>query len=312
MNALVADRAGEPAAVRDVDEPAGDGVLIDGAWSSVNYKDALAVTGRPGILHSLPMVPGIDVVGTDPDGREVVVTGAGLGERRDGGYASRVLVDPAAAVPVPAVFGPARAAAIGTAGVTAALAVQAIERGGAPDGPVLVTGAGGGVGGFAIALLAAGGREVHASTGRPELEPHLRALGAAAVVDRLPADPGRPLRSARWAAVVDSLGGGPLVTALAETLPGGVVAACGLAASADLPGSVLPFILRGVSLAGIFSVDLEPARRRAAWDLLAERLCPDHVDRLVERTVGLDGVVDAARAVLHARVRGRILVDLRS
>lgn len=310
MRALVADRPGESATVRDRDDPGGDGVLLEATWSSVNYKDALAATGRPGVLRSLPMVPGIDVVGTDRNGLEVVVTGAGLGERRDGGYAQRVVVDPGAAVPVPRAFGPVRTAAIGTAGVTAALAVQAIERSGAPDGPVLVTGAGGGVGGFAIALLAADGREVHASTGRPELEPHLRAMGAAHVIDRLPPDPGRPLQTARWAGVVDSVGGAPLVGALAQTLPGGVVAACGLAASADLPGSVLPFILRGVTLAGVFSVDLEPERRRAAWDLLAERLRAEDVERMVERTVGLDGVVDAARAVLAGRVRGRVLVDL--
>ena len=311
MRALVAERRGEAAALQDRDEPAGDGAVVAAAYSSVNYKDALAVAGRPGILRSLPMVPGIDVAGV-LDGDDVVVTGAGLGERRDGGFAEAVLVDPATAVPVPEAFGLARAAAIGTAGVTAALAVLALERAGLPDGPVLVTGAGGGVGGYAIALLAASGREVHAATGRPALADHLTALGAAAVVDRLPGEPDRPLQSARWAGVVDSLGGGALVNALAQTVPGGAVAACGLAASPDLPGSVLPFILRGVTLTGIYSVDVVPALRLAAWDLLAARVPAAAVDRMTERTVGLAEVPAVTEDVLAGRVRGRVLVDLRA
>ncbi|MFD1720411.1 acryloyl-CoA reductase [Amnibacterium endophyticum] len=312
MRGLVAEHKGEPAALQDRPAPeAADGeVLLDAAWSSLNYKDALAVAGRPGVLRSLPLVPGIDVAGTTPDGDALVVTGAGLGERRDGGLAEQVAVEAVTAVPVPDVFGLRGAAAIGTAGVTAALSVLALERAGIPDGPVLVTGAGGGVGGWAIALLAASGREVHAATGRgDELGDHLRALGAAEVVPRLDAEPGRPLQTARWAAVVDSLGGAPLVNALAQTVPGGAVAACGLAASADLPGSVLPFILRGVTLTGIFSVDLVPTLRLAAWDLLASRLDPAHVDRMVEREIGLADVPAAADDVLAGRVRGRVLVD---
>jgi acrylyl-CoA reductase (NADPH) len=195
--------------------------------------------------------------------------------------------------------------------VTAALSVLALERAGIPDGPVLVTGAGGGVGGFAIALLAAGGREVHASTGRgQELGHHLRGLGASAIVDRLPADPGRPLQEARWSGVVDSVGGGALVNAIAQTLPGGVAAACGLAGSPDLPGTVLPFILRGVTLAGIFSVDLAASMRRAAWDLLAERIDGAVVDRLVERTISLDEAPAVAEEVLAGRIRGRVVVRL--
>jgi acrylyl-CoA reductase (NADPH) len=310
VRALVVTEAGSPASL--VDRPDPDGAPLEALWSSLNYKDALAVAGRPGVLRALPLVPGIDVVGRTADGEVVVVTGAGLGERVDGGLAERVLVDPATAVPVPAAFTPQQAAAIGTAGVTAALAVLALERIGAPDGPVLVTGAGGGVGGFTTALLAASGREVHAATGRPEeVGDHLRALGAAEVVERLPADPGRPLQSARWAAVVDSAGGGALVNAIAQTLPGGVVAACGLAASPDLPGTVLPFILRGVTLVGIFSVDLDPAVRAAAWDLLADRLPGPAVDRMTERTIGLAEVPAAAEAVLAGRVRGRIVVEPR-
>jgi len=309
MRALVATEKGVPASLAEHADP--DGSVLTGMWSSLNYKDALALAGRPGVLRSLPMIPGIDVVGRDADGDVVVVTGAGLGERRDGGLAERVAIDPATAVPVPDAFSPQQAAAIGTAGVTAALSVLALERTGLPDGPVLVTGAGGGVGGFAIALLAAAGREVHASTGRAGLiGDHLRALGATEVVDRLPVEPGRPLQSTRWAAVVDSVGGGGLVNAIAQTLPGGVVAACGLAGSPDLPGTVLPFILRGVTLTGIYSVDLAPSLRLAAWELLAARIDGTVADRLTERTVGLEEAPGVADDVLAGRVRGRVVVDL--
>lgn len=309
MRALVATEKGAPAVLREHADP--EGHVLTALWSSLNYKDALALRGRPGVLRSLPLVPGIDVVGRDDAGDLVVVTGAGLGERMDGGLADRVAIDPSTAVPVHGAFTPQQAAAIGTAGVTAALSVLAFERVRIPDGPVLVTGAGGGVGGFSIALLAAGGREVHAATGRAsELDDHLRALGAAEVVDRLPAEPGRPLQEARWAGVVDSVGGGALVNAIAQTVPGGVVAACGLAGSADLPGTVLPFILRGVTLTGIFSVDLPPSMRRAAWDLLAERLSGDAVDLLVERTIELADAPEVAEEVLAGRVRGRVVVRL--
>jgi acrylyl-CoA reductase (NADPH) len=309
VRALVATEKGAPATLVEREEPAGE--VLTGLWSSINYKDALALTGRPGVLRSLPMVPGIDVVGRDASDRVLVVTGAGLGERQDGGLAERVAIDPATAVPLPDAFTPQQAAAIGTAGVTAALSVLAFERAGIPDGPVLVTGAGGGVGGFAVALLAAGGREVHAATGRAgSIGAHLRALGAIEVVDRLPAEPGRPLQSVRWAAVVDSVGGGALVNAIAQTMPGGVVAACGLAGSSDLPGTVLPFILRGVTLAGIFSVDLDPSLRRAAWALLAERIEGSVVDRLTERVVPLDQATELAQQVLAGRIRGRVVVRL--
>lgn len=309
MRSLVATEKGASAVLVDRPEPTGS--VLTGLWSSLNYKDALALAGRPGVLRSLPMVPGIDVVGRGADGGVLVVTGAGLGERMDGGLAEQVAIDPATAVAVPDAFTPQQAAAIGTAGVTAALSVLALERTGIPDGPVLVTGAGGGVGGFTIALLAAAGREVHAATGRADsIGDHLRALGATEVVERLPAEPGRPLQTARFAAVVDSVGGGALVNAVAQTLPGGVVAACGLAGSPDLPGSVLPFILRGVTLAGIYSVDLEPALRRSAWQLLADRIDGDVVDRLTERTIGLAEAPGAADDVLAGRVRGRIVVDL--
>lgn len=309
MRALVATEKGSPATLAERPGPGGD--VVSALWSSLNYKDALALAGRPGVLRSLPLVPGIDVVGTDGSGATVVVTGAGLGERVDGGLAEQVAIERETAVAVPEVFSPQQAAAIGTAGVTAALSVLAFERAGLPDGPVLVTGAGGGVGGFAIALLAAAGREVHAATGRAEaIGDHLRALGATEVVDRLPAEPGRPLQSPRWAGVVDSVGGGALVNAIAQTVQGGTVAACGLAGSPDLPGTVLPFILRGVTLAGIFSVDLDPSMRRAAWDLLADRIDGDVVDRLTARVIPLEDAPAAAEEVLAGRVRGRIVVRI--
>jgi acrylyl-CoA reductase (NADPH) len=280
--------------------------------SSLNYKDAMAVAGRPGILRALPMVPGIDAVGRTADGRSLVVTGAGLGERRHGGLAEQVVIEHATAIPVPSAYTPRQAAAIGTAGVTAALAVLALRRHGASDGPVLVTGAGGGVGGYAVALLSALGHRVVASTGRrAALTEHLTALGAAEVVDRLDAAPGRPLQQQRWAAVVDAVGGGPLVNALAQTAAGGVVAACGLAASPDLPGTVLPFILRGVVLAGIDSVAVAQDVRQAAWDLLVRCVPGAVVDRLTDREIGLGEVTAAAEDVLAGRVRGRVVVDVR-
>lgn len=313
---VVADRDGRTAGeVADAPDPeAGVGeVLLEVDLSSLNYKDAMAVAGRPGILRGLPKTAGIDAVGRLPDGRSVVVTGAGLGERRDGGLAERVAVDPAWIVEVPMPFTPQHAAAIGTAGVTAALSVLRLQRLAPPPGPVLVTGAGGGVGGFAVALLAASGFEVVASTGRPEqLGAHLRGLGASDVVPRLDAETGKPLQSQRWAAVVDSVGGAPLVNAIAQTVADGVVTACGLAASAELPGTVLPFILRGVTLAGVDSVAISADTRLAAWALLAERCPPGAVETMTERVIGLAGVPAAAEDLLAGRVRGRIVVDVRA
>lgn len=281
--------------------------------SGINYKDALAVTGAPGILRTLPLVPGVDLVGTletDPS-RAVVVNGAWLGERLDGGFAERAVVPAEVVAPVPNRFGPARTAAVGTAGFTAALAVLALERHGLPDGPVLVTGAGGGVGGFAVALLAARGHEVVASTGRVEaLREHLTALGAAEVVPRPDQEPGRPLQSTRWAGGIDAVGGGPLVNVLAQTTWNGAVAACGLVASPDLPGSVLPFILRGVALLGVNSVEVQPERRRAAWQLMSDHLEPALIDRMTDRTIPLADVPAVAPEVLAGRIRGRVVVQI--
>lgn len=292
-------------------EAGADEVVVRVSHSSINYKDALAVTGAPGILRTLPLIPGVDLVGTlesDP-GRVVVANGAWLGERLDGGFAERAVVPADVLVAVPERLGVARTAAVGTAGFTSALAVLALEQRGLPAGPILVTGAGGGVGGFAVALLAARGYEVLASTGRvEELREHLTALGAAEVVPRPDAQPGRALQSVRWAGAVDAVGGGLLVNVLAQTAWNGAVAACGLAGSSELPGSMMPFILRGVAMLGISSVEVDPARRRAAWQLLAEHLTPELVDRMTDRTVRLEDVPAVAPDVLAGRVRGRIVV----
>ena len=328
--ALVVDRAGGDgtggggavaASIRERADPTPvDGeVEIDVSYSSINFKDALAVTGRPGVIRSYPLVAGIDAVGVIAGdgtadwrpGTAVAVTGAGHGERRDGGFANRMVADARTIVAVPEGFSLGDAAAIGTAGFTAALCVLALERSGIPDGPVLVTGSGGGVGGFAVALLAARGHVVSASTGRADgLRTRLTALGATDVVDRLETDPGRPLQAARWAGIVDSVGGAPLVNAIAQTMPGGAVAACGLAAGADLPGTVLPFILRGVGLLGVNSVDVDATRRHAAWALLAEHVTPEIIAAMVDRTIPLDEVVRAAADVLGGRIDGRVVVDI--
>jgi acrylyl-CoA reductase (NADPH) len=318
MRALLARRGEDGSTeVALTDAPlreAGTGdVVVKVSHSSINYKDALAVTGAPGILRTLPLVPGVDLVGTleaDP-GRAVVANGAWLGERLDGGFAERAVVPQDVLVPVPEGLGAARTAAIGTAGFTAALAVLALEQHGLPDGPVLVTGAGGGVGGFAVALLAARGHEVLASTGRVDaLREHLTGLGAADVVPRQDAEPGRPLQTVRWAGAIDAVGGAPLVNVLAQTAWNGAVAACGLAASAELPGTVMPFILRGVALLGVNSVEVDPERRRAAWRLMTDHLTPEVVDRLTDRTVPLAEVPAVAPDVLAGRIRGRVVVDV--
>lgn len=299
-----------------------DPVRIDVTHSSVNYKDAVALTGGPGILRSLPMVPGIDAVGTLAEasgstaaGTLVLVNGAGLGERTDGGLAESVLATADAVLPVPDGMSARDAAAIGTAGFTAALAALALQRHGVKpgDGEVLVTGSGGGVGSFAVSLLAALGHAVVASTGRiSERGPALKALGASDVVDRAAlGTAGKPLQSARWAAVVDSVGGVGLANALAQTRYGGIVASCGLAGSSALPATVLPFILRAVTLAGVNSVDAPAESRRAAWELLSTSLPADAIAAIAPRTVGLRETVAVAKEVLAGTIPGRVVVDVR-
>ncbi|MFD1715197.1 acryloyl-CoA reductase [Amnibacterium flavum] len=298
------------------------GIDVDVLFSSVNYKDAIALTGGPGILRSLPLTPGIDVVGrvrTSADGWSagdtVITNGGGLGERFDGGLAERSAVPAAHTIALPDGMTARTAAAIGTAGFTAALAVQAIATAGVSpdDGEILVTGAGGGVGSFAIALLAARGYRVAAVTGRESLADALVDLGAERVLERSEIDvaDGKPMQSSRWAGAVDSVGSTTLVNVLAQTSYGGVVAACGLAQGPDLPGTVLPFILRGVTLAGINSVEAPLARRREAWAELAT-LPVDVIDSIAPRTEPLERATTIAREVLAGRVAGRVVIDTRA
>lgn len=297
------------------------GTVVDVAYSDLNYKDALAVTGRPGVVRRHPLIAGIDLVGRvvesdDPRfgaGDWLVLTGGGLSETRHGGYATRAHVDAALALPLPDGLTPARAAALGTAGYTAALAVDRLAADGVTpdDGPILVTGATGGVGSITLLLLAAAGFEAHALTGRrSDYEDYLRGLGAAAIVDREDlSGEGRPLQKAAWAGVVDAVGGEVLANAIARTRPAGVVAACGLAGSPQLPTTVLPFILRGVTLAGIDSVWAPREARERAWDRLARDVDGAVLDGLTS-SVGLDQVIPTAEDLLAGRTHGRIRVDV--
>jgi acrylyl-CoA reductase (NADPH) len=308
MRALRATR-GADATVVEEDEPAGDGVLVDVTFSSLNYKDALAVTGRPGVIRADTLIAGIDLVGTRRDtGERVLVNGCGLGETHDGGLATIARVPEEWLVPVPARMSDAQAAAIGTAGYTAALCVLALDG---VDGEVVVTGSTGGVGSIAIALLAVTGRAVAAVTGKAAQHGYLRSLGATAIVDRAELEaPGKPLQSERWAGAVDTVGGAVLANVLSQTRYGGVVAACGLAGAADVTASMMPFILRAVSLIGINSVYTPRERRLAAWDLLDRDLDLDLLDRLTA-SIGLGDTVAAAQRMIAGETTGRTIVDVR-
>ena len=302
-----------PELVETREEFAGEGdTLINVSHSSINYKDAMALSGNRGVLRHLPTVPGIDAVGTLDDGTLVTVNGRGIGERRHGGYTPQLRIDATHVIRVPERFSAEEAAAIGTAGYTAALSVAGYERASTSEagaGPVLVTGATGGVGSIAVQLLAARGHQVWAATGR--VEEHgawLRELGAAEVVDRAEfAEPGKPLQKARLAGVVDTVGSTVLANTLAQLEWGGVATACGMAAGNDLPASVLPFILRGVQLVGINSVDTPNALRDAAWQLLDESL---DTSAIRTETIGLDEVAEAGKRVLAGEHSGRIVVAL--
>ncbi|TSE25013.1 Acrylyl-CoA reductase AcuI [Tepidimonas sediminis] len=303
--------------------PAGE-VTVRVAYSTLNYKDALAITGRSPVVRQFPMVPGIDLAGTveaseDPrfrPGEAVVLNGWGVGEVHWGGLAQRARLKADWLLPLPAGLTPWDAMAIGTAGYTAALCVQALEahwaaQGVAPgSGDVLVTGAAGGVGSLAVRLLARAGHRVVASTGRPQEEAWLRALGAAEVIDRATlAAPGKPLQKERWIGVVDAVGSHTLANACASTRYGGAVAACGLAQGLDFPATVAPFILRGVTLYGIDSVMAPRARREAAWQRLARDVDHATLEGLA-RTIALAEAIAAAPDVLAGRVRGRLVVDV--
>lgn len=322
---LEKDDAGFRAACTLLDEdrlpPPADGeVLVQPAWSTLNYKDGLALTNKGPVVRAWPMVPGIDGAGVVLDSRHpawqpgdrFVHNGWGVGETRWGCLAERARLKGGWLVKLPAAFTPRQAMAIGTAGYTAMLCVMALERHGlAPGaGEVLVTGATGGVGSAAVALLAGLGHRVVAATGKPAEADYLQRLGATAVIDRgeLSA-PGKPLQKERWAAVVDAVGSHTLVNALAQTRYGGVVAACGLAQGLDLPGSVAPFILRGITLAGIDSVMAPQALREQAWARLASDLDPALLETMVEE-IALEDAPAAAQRLMAGQVRGRIVVRL--
>lgn len=288
-----------------------EGVLVDVDYSSINFKDGLALTGKPGVIRSGTVIPGIDLVGRLDDGSEVIVTGWGIGENTNGGLAERARVKTEWMVPLPAGLSPQRTAAIGTAGLTAMLAVLAIEKHGS-TGEVLVTGASGGVGSLAIALLARLGYSVTASTGKADEHDYLRGLGATTIIDRAElSEPGRPLQTQRWGAVIDSVGGATLANAIAQTTYGGLVASCGLAQSADLPTTVMPFILRGVTLAGINSVFCPASLRAEAWARLASDLDLDLLDSLTT-TVPLADAVAVAEHIVRGEIRGRTVVDVQN
>lgn len=321
MRALIVESENTPATLTEVDESLLDGAVeLDVLASSYNFKDGLAVSGRGKIIRSFPLIPGIDVVGRVAastvdewaPGDLVVLTGDGLGETRHGGFATRARVRPDALVRLPAGLSPERAAAIGTAGFTAMLAVLALEGVPTDAGDVLVTGAAGGVGSVAIALLAGRGYRVVASTGRADEEgEYLRGLGAAELLDRreLSDAAGRPLQSQRWAAAIDSVGSTTLANVLAQTRYGGTVVACGLAQGADLPTTVMPFILRAVRLVGANSVEAPLALRQRAWDALAAEFDLAVLDGMTQ-TIGLSQAIGYADEILAGRVRGRTVVDV--
>lgn len=300
--------------------PAGD-VTVDVSHSTLNYKDALAITGDGPIVRSFPMVPGVDLAGTvtassDPDfavGNPVLLNGWGVGEAHWGGLAQQARLQGKWLIPLPAPFSAAQAMAIGTAGYTAMLAVMALENNGVtPDsGDVLVTGANGGVGSFAVAILARLGYRVVASTGRVTETEYLESLGAAEIIDRATlSEPGRPLAKERWAGAIDSIGSHTLANICAATRYRGTVAACGLAQGMEFPASVAPFILRGITLAGIDSVTRPRADRVAAWARLATDLDLALLP-LISHEVGLSEVIDLAPQLLAGKVRGRVVVDVR-
>lgn len=301
------------------DLPEGE-VLVDVAYSSLNYKDGLAVTGTGKIIRSFPLIPGIDFAGTVVEsasgrfkpGDAVILTGWGVGERYHGGYAQKARVKADWLVPMPKGLDARRAMIIGTAGFTAMLCVMTLDEAGVkPDsGKVLVTGAAGGVGSIAVQLLAQRGYYVVAVTGRPETHNFLSKLGVKEFISREEmAQPARPLESQRWAGAVDVVGGDILARVLAEMDYGGAVAACGLANSFKLNTTVMPFILRNVSLRGVDSVSCPQERRIRAWELLAAEL-PESAYADIGHTIALEAIPQAAQDIIQGRIQGRVLVDL--
>ena len=325
FNAFIAEDVGGKAQaslkqLKVADLPEGD-VTIRVAYSTVNYKDGLAVTGKAKIARRLPMVYGIDLAGMVEEstsaaykpGDQVLINGWGLSESHWGGYSQKARVKSDWLVPVPASFSLKQVMAIGTAGYTAMLCVMGIEHAGVKpsEQEIIVTGAAGGVGSVAIALLSKLGYKVAASTGRPELKDYLTSLGASTIVERaaLATPSGRPLDSERWAGGIDSVGGETLASVLRGTRYGGAVAACGLAGGANLPMTVLPFILRGVSLIGIDSVMCPKAKRLEAWQRLSRDLPITKLDAMTT-VEPMSKLPEFASAILDGKVRGRIVIDV--
>ncbi len=324
FNALLLEKSdvGFSVGIKSVDEadlPEGD-VLVSVAHSTLNYKDGLAITNKSPVVRAWPMVAGIDGSGTVLDsshpnwkaGDAFIHNGWGVGETRWGCMAQKARLKGDWLVKRPAAFSSRQAMAIGTAGYTAMLCVMALERHGVKPGDdeVLVTGATGGVGSVATALLSKLGYQVTAATGKLSEADYLKALGAANVIDRAELSAaGKPLQKERWAAVVDAVGSHTLVNALAQTRYGGVVAACGLAQGADLSGTVMPFILRSVTLAGVDCVMAPLALRQQAWDRLAQDLDPARLETMID-DVALIGAVAKAHALMAGTVRGRVVVTI--
>ena len=307
------------AQLADADLPTGD-VMVRVSHSTLNYKDALAITGRSPVVRQFPMVPGIDLAGTvmasqHPDysaGDEVLLNGWGVGEQHWGGLAQYARVKGDWLIPLPAALTARQAMSIGTAGFTAMLSVLALERHGLTPqrGEILVTGANGGVGSVAILLLGRLGYRVVAATGRLTEADHLIWLGAAEVIDRqLLSHPGKPLQKEHWAGAIDSVGSHTLANVCAGTKADGVVTACGMAQGLDFPATVAPFILRGISLIGINSVTRSKAERISAWVRLVRDLDLDKLAGLT-REMGLEQAIVAADELLAGRIRGRIVVDV--
>lgn len=325
FNAVYIDKTGNELQVdvRQVPEsalPEGD-VTVQVSHSTLNYKDAMAITGQGGaVVRSFPMVPGIDLAGTVLEsadrryqpGDQVVLNGWGVGERHWGGLSQLARVNADWLIPLPKGMQSEQAMAIGTAGYTAMLSLIALERHGlSPDaGEVLVTGASGGVGSFAVTLLADRGYNVVASTGRLDETDYLKSLGASEVIDRnVLSQPGKPLQRERWSAAIDSVGSHTLANVCAAIKEDGAVAACGLAQGMDFPATVAPFILRGVSLLGINSVTRPTAERLVAWERLAKDLDMAKLDAISQH-IGLGEVVATAEALMAGRIRGRVVVNV--
>lgn len=324
FSAILIDKGetGPQVALSEIDEaqlPEGD-VEIEVAYSTLNYKDALAITGASPVVRKFPMVPGIDLAGTVvtsghadwKTGDKVVLNGWGVGENHWGGLAQRARLNGDWLIPLPTAFTERQAMSIGTAGYTAALCVDALEKFGLTpgSGEILVTGATGGVGSVAIALLTKAGFTVAAATGKADEHAYLKQLGATTVIDRAElTEKGKPLQKERWAGVVDTAGSHTLANAAAQTRYGGAIAACGLAQGMDFPATVAPFILRGVSLLGVDSVMAPKQKRLDAWNRLARDLDPAVLDSIATE-IALGEAVGAASGFIDGTVRGRIVVDV--